>query len=269
MKKLISRVFQKAGYIVVNQYEFDDLKNSSRKVFEFAQEIYHLARETKLQYLAPQPSERLLLSISSLIGTSPFEGLSILNKLHKTYEIEGDICEFGIAQGATSRLIATWMLDENSKKKLWLFDSFQGLSTPTKEDKLKDDIFNLGSMDKYDGKMAYTVDVARKKLESIHFPEDQLVIIPGFIEDSIRSRSLPQSVSFAYVDFDLYSPIKTALQYLYSVLSKGGVIIVDDYDFFSTGAKTVVDEFMESKKDEYTIEIPDQNLGYFCILTRK
>ena len=48
-----------------------------------------------------------------------------------------------------------------------------------------------------------------------------------------------------YVDFDFYSPISVALRFLNKRLVTGGVIVVDDYGFFSSGAKTAVDEFLK------------------------
>ena len=64
--------------------------------------------------------------------------------------LDGDVCEYGVAQGATSTLIAKTI---NGMKDLFLFDSFEGLPKPSKEDGLKDDIFNLGDMSRYEGTM--------------------------------------------------------------------------------------------------------------------
>jgi hypothetical protein len=47
---------------------------------------------------------------------------------------------------------------------------------------------------------------------------------------------------------------------------------VDDYDFFSTGAKTATDEFVQAKRaagTEYECFVPNKRLGHFAVLTRK
>lgn len=112
----------------------------------------------------------------------------------------------------------------------------------------------------------------KQRLAKINFPGTRYFIHKGFIEQLIeKQHGFPKSVSFAYVDFDLYEPIKIALEYLESSLSPGGKIMVDDYDFFSTGAKTAVDEFMEkvnSVEQKYTIEIADQQLGHFAMISK-
>ena len=47
--------------------------------------------------------------------------------------------------------------------------------------------------------------------------------------------------------------------------------MVDDYDFFSTGAKTATDEFIEHMNAEgqkYKLEIADKQLGCFALITK-
>jgi hypothetical protein len=83
---------------------------------------------------------------------------------------------------------------------------------------------------------------------------------------------LPQAVSFAYVDFDFYEPIKVALEFLHAVTPKGAIVIVDDYDFFSTGSKIAVDEFLQGKNSNglyYDCVVPNTQYGYFALLTKR
>ena len=268
MKKILLKLLAKNGYSIIKTQELQAQANRTSKMAEAMRELYFLASEDDLLYLPENLPDELVSCTHDLIGTSPYEGYSILNALYATIDEPGDICEFGIAQGATSKLFGTWIKSTGSSKKLWLFDSFQGLSKPTAEDKLKDDIFNLGSMEAYGGAMAYEKEVALKKLKDINFPQQQLRVVPGFIEESINGNLLPEKVSFAYVDFDLYQPIKVALQFLSEKLSPKGVIVVDDYDFFSTGAKQAVDEFMGENEQQFNIDIPPKPLGHFCILRR-
>jgi hypothetical protein len=54
-------------------------------------------------------------------------------------------------------------------------------------------------------------------------------------------------------------------------MSAGGMMVVDDYDWFSTGAKTAVDEFVaerNSAKLQYKCFVPDKTLGCFAILEK-
>lgn len=205
--------------------------------------------------------------LKNLIGTGFGEGLYLLDSLQKSLLIEGDVCEFGVAQGATSALIANEL--KNANKNLWLFDSFEGLPKPSGKDSLINDIFNLGSMEAYKGTMACPMDMVKSRLSDINFPDKRTKIIPGFIEKTIFDPNLPKKVCFAYIDFDFYEPISIALNYLDRVLQPRGFIIVDDYNFFSEGVEIAVDEFYNNNKEKYEIQFPIKSAGFFCILRKK
>lgn len=207
--------------------------------------------------------------IFQLLGTGYAEAIFIRYYLGKCADIKGDVCEFGIAQGATSAMIANDI--RKTDKNLWLFDSFEGLSVPTEKDILKDDIFHYGSMEKYAFSMKCSINEVIERLKGIDIDFNKVNIISGFIEETINDKELLhglQQISFAYIDFDLYEPIRIALEFLNQRVAKGGTIIVDDYDFFSTGAKTAVDEFICTHKDYYSLEIPKECAGKFCIIQR-
>jgi len=205
--------------------------------------------------------------LAALIGTSVSEGLYILNYLNQSLTIEGDVCEFGVAQGATSTLLANEIMQ--TEKDLWLFDSFQGLPKPTEKDQLIDDIYGLGTMEKYEGTMCHRVDEVKTRLKAIGFAEKRTHFVEGFIEETIKREPLPHKVCFAYVDFDFYEPIVTALDFLHNCLSVGGTVIIDDYGFFSSGAKAAVDEFMVKMGPRYELIEPLPFAGHFCIITKR
>lgn len=227
-------------------------------------EFYEAARLFELPGLPP-PGGRPAL-IARLMGTGTAEALHLLDALHKSLPLEGDVCEFGVCQGATSALMAHEIMDTD--KRLWLFDSFKGLPRPTEKDVLLDDIFNLGSMESYEGHMACPADEVRSRLGGVGFPEARTVIVEGFIEDVIGKAPMPEKVSFAYVDFDFYAPISTALEFLDGALTPGGRVLVDDYGFFSAGAQTAVDEFLAARPGRYRFSLPGAYAGRFCLLER-
>lgn len=218
------------------------------------------------------PNEIRPKLLARLMGTPPSEAYFIVQALSKCKDVRGDVCEFGVHQGETSALIANEIALSNNKR-LHLFDSFEGLPRPSDKDQLKDDIFSLGSIKAYTGTMSCPVDMVLSRLNAIFFPIERYVIHKGFIEQLIHEdKTLPNEVCFAYVDFDFYEPIKTALDFLHRVTPSGAIIIVDDYDFFSTGAKTAVDEFIQAKMSIGTVYeclVPNTSYGHFAVLTRK
>jgi O-methyltransferase len=214
--------------------------------------------------LKPRPNRVQLMC--ELMGTVPGEAMYLVNCLHESMAVPGDVCEFGVAQGTTSAVIANEMRD--SSRTLWLFDSFKGLPRPTEKDVLIDDIFGLGSMHKYEGEMACGMGQVTKRLAAINFPSQRVRIVPGFISPNEQVTPFPEAICFAYVDFDLYEPVCAVLALLQSKLSVGGTILVDDYGHFSEGARTAVDEFVLAHGDEFDMVLPPAFAGQFCILKR-
>jgi len=261
LRFLLNKVLNTFGIQTIRIYE---LTYITEKHQEAVRELVDLLREILFINLKPDVKRNELLT--QLYGTSVGEAMYILYYLNKTFEIEGDICEFGIANGSTSTLIAN-EIQKNTSKHLWLFDSFQGLSKPTAEDILIDDIFNLGSMQMYESTMSYSDSYVRAKIKKINFPQKRTHIIPGFIEDTI-GKKLPNRASFAYIDFDLYNPTKVTLEHLDKIMSKGGYIVVDDYNYFSKGVKIAVDEFIKKNKNDYKLILPRKFTGKFCIINK-
>lgn len=204
--------------------------------------------------------------MANLTGVSISEAIYLIYHLHRSSNLPGDICEFGVAEGATSVLLANEIAA--SDKILWLVDSFQGLPEPTAKDTLINDIFALKSMAAYAGTMAYPETLVQKKLALITFPEQRTRIVKGFVEQLVAQEVLPKQVCFAYVDLDLYEPVFMVLNFLASLLVTGGTVVVDDYGFFSTGVKTAVDEFMANHKNSFSLTLPHHFSGCFAILTK-
>ena len=227
-------------------------------------DVEALLRRTMFPAIPQLPSRLDLLA--QLIGTNLVEAMFLLNELHHALKVEGDFCELGIAQGTTSALMANEIRD--TSRKLWLFDSFEGLPRPTEKDKLIDDIFNLGSIEKYQGTMAVGQDSVLSRLRAIQFPLERVNVVPGFIEETSKLASLPGRVAFAYIDFDFYQPILIGLRLLRERLPVGGRVMVDDYGWFSSGAQTAVDEFVKEAGGEFTMRLPPEGSGHFAMLEK-
>lgn len=261
--QLINGLLKRVGLKLA---ELDEQTFDYRKYIDLIKEVQGCFSELIFPYRLPSCENRVEL-MAKLLGTQVSEAMYLLKFLHESLEFEGDICEFGVAQGATSALLANEI--RLTKKNLWLFDSFEGLPKPSEKDLLIDDIFNLGSIDKYEGTMCCQVDEVKSRLDEISFPLERAKIVPGFIEKTINHANLPDKVCFAYVDFDFYNPTSVVLEYLNKHLSVGGFTIVDDYGFFSSGVKKAVDEFLSRHQEVYEFLLPYGFAGHFCILHRK
>ena len=142
---MIKRIIDKFSNASSYQEAIDKLKTRvaflSNRQKDLIAELYQFYSNELLNDLSAIDSKKQVL-LNQLLGTSIGEAFYILNAINQTKQIEGDICEFGVAQGSTSALMANEI--SNTNRKIWLFDSFEGLPKPSQEDELIHDIFNLG-----------------------------------------------------------------------------------------------------------------------------
>ena len=261
MKELIRKFFRSLGLSVTKLSSPNPLTPQLHKTIR---ELRYVL-ENELDHLGDEKPREVEL-IARLDGTQPTEAYYIIDALRSVKGLEGDVCEMGVAQGFTSALIANEIIDGD--KKLWLYDSFEGLPMPTEKDKLIDDIFNLGSIEQYHKTMKHSQDSVVSNLRFVDFPNERTAVVPGFIEDLDDEQKLPNMVSFAYLDFDFYEPIKLGLEKLHPKMNVGGKFVVDDYGFFSSGVKTAVDEFLQEHPG-YEFTNPVKSAGKFCVLTKR
>ena len=76
-------------------------------------------------------------------------------------------------------------------------------------------------------------------------------------------------MAFAYIDFDFYEPILLALNLMATRLHPKGYMLVDDFGYFSAGAQTAVEEFVEAQKGKFVLTLPPAHAGKFAILSQR
>jgi O-methyltransferase len=257
----LNRVLRPAGSRIVTGQEWRGLTAGKELLVD---QLVDLFEALVLPDLEPRQGRRELLH--RLIGTEIPEAMYLLDSLRQSLAGPGDVCEMGVAQGATSALIANEIA--TTDRTLWLYDSFEGLSAPTTEDVLLDDVLGLGSMDSYAGSMAVGAELVQGRLRELDFPPARTRIVKGFIEPDLPAERLPDQVAFAYLDFDLYEPILTGLRLLHPRCRPGSVLMVDDFGFLSAGVEAAVREFLAEHGDLYSPWEAPPHAGHFCVLRR-
>ena len=179
----------------------------------------------------------------------------LLQELTKTltHNIPGDVVEFGCYKADTSVLYQKLLESmghggafqpENqaaqaSQKTLWLYDSFEGLPAKTREDNsAAGDAFQAGEL------LVTKREVIEKfKKMGLRLPK----IKKAFFDDLDIIYDIPEKISYAFLDGDLYQSIKTSLRLVTDKMSQGGVIIVHDYNNPELpGSARAVDEWLKS-----------------------
>ncbi|WP_176487435.1 TylF/MycF/NovP-related O-methyltransferase [Candidatus Regiella insecticola] len=149
-------------------------------------------------------------------------------------DVEGDYLELGAYRCGTTLLMASQ--DNLAKKTIFILDSFEGLPTVSNHDPywVEGDIgtVNLDEILQF---------LSANLTKNINYK-----IIKGFFPNQIDLDALNRTFSFIHIDTDLYQPTLDGLNFFYTKLSPGGVILVDDFGNMSCpGVEKAVKEFSE------------------------
>lgn len=157
--------------------------------------------------------------------------------------IPGAVVECGVWRGGAMMAAAqALMAVSDATRELWLYDTFEGMPDPSPHD-----VFIEGNpaqeILKSGDNFAALADVQRN-MDTTGYPTDLITYVKGKVEDTIPSR-IPASVAVLRLDTDWYESTRHELENLYSLVSPGGVVIIDDYGSWR-GSQKAVDEFMSS-----------------------
>ncbi len=160
----------------------------------------------------------------------------------KKNKIKGAFAELGVHKGETAKVIH--YMDET--RKFYLFDTFNGFSE-------KDLEFETQTDNRFETDMF--ADTSIEKVKKYMNGNENLVFRPGFFPDTTKGLE-NETFALVNIDADLYAPTIEALKFFYERLSKGGVIIVHDYNHNWDGIPKAIDEFKKTIP-ESIIETPD------------
>lgn len=178
-------------------------------------------------------------------------------------DIEGDFVECGVWRAGNSILAAEMFRLYNSDKKIWLFDTFKGMTAPTNLDVLAST--GKSAKNKYDAdqKEAHN-DWCYASLQEVrgNFSSRGLISNICYVEGDvcqsldIGSVELPSKICVLRLDTDWYESTKKELEVLYPKLSIGGCLIIDDYGHWS-GSKKATDEYFEKHQNRPFFQYTD------------
>lgn len=206
MKKILKEVFKGIGY-EINKKKYP-------KHYEAIYERYREFTMTPLNHY--------------------IENLRIVDKFVKHQE--GDIAECGVWRGGMSAGIAELL---GNTRKYFLFDSFEGLPRAKEIDghaaiewqnNSKGDFF-------YDNCKA-EMDFAQKAMSATGC---QFELIKGWFNETLSHFKHSDNIALLRLDGDWYESIYDSMKYLYPLVKKDGLIIVDDYYSWDGCSKAIHD----------------------------
>lgn len=221
-KKIKKGIFKKffAEYRVVQKNNYSDFNIEERSIVE---------------------------QVKAYTMTSPERIVSLIRAIDyvEANAIEGSIVECGVWKGGS--VMAALLALKQHYRTVYLYDTFEGMSEPTQEDKsYKGESATKAFMnkDEYWERIACysTLDEVKKNIRKVGYPEDKIKFIQGKVENTIPS-TIPKKIAVLRLDTDWYESTMHEMIHLFPRLVSGGVIIIDDYGHWE-GCKKAVDEYI-------------------------
>jgi O-methyltransferase len=149
--------------------------------------------------------------------------------------VAGDFAECGVWRGGTALMLAR-VLGNAKEKKLYLFDSFEGLP---KVDQDRDPWF-------HGGQYSASVEVVKELLRDF---SERLSIQCGWIPETFKGLE-DNRYAFVHIDVDLYQSNWDCCEYFYPRITPGGAMLFDEYGFAAArGEKDAIDAFFADKPE--------------------
>jgi O-methyltransferase len=158
------------------------------------------------------------------------EAYHIYMAVKRTRKVPGDIAEVGVYKGGSAKIICAAKGD----KHLHLFDTFEGLPKV-------DDVDMVWPF--YEGKFATSYQGVKDYLST----ECNVFFYKGIFPDTsgpVRDKSF----SLVNLDVDTYESTRRCLEFFYTRMSSGGIIISHDY-LTAPGVQKAFDEFFSDKPE--------------------
>ena len=178
-----------------------------------------------------------------------------LTKKADSTKLPGNIVECGVANGGSAAILAYASRGSSMKRKIWLFDSFQGMPKPTEEDgKRAFDQFHEGWL-KGDPVRVNQI------FQELKIPLKNIRIVKGWFQDTFITVDVGR-IALLHIDADWYESVKLCLHQFYDSVVVGGAIVLDDYGCWE-GCRAATNEFLKDRRLKGELLQVDSGVAYY------
>ena len=167
--------------------------------------------------------------------------------------VPGDLIETGAWRGgATIFMRAILKAYGDHQRRVWVADSFEGLPAPDVEQYPAD---RGSELHRYEY-LAVSLEEVQSRFARYGLLDEQVRFLPGWFRDTLPTAPI-ERLAILRLDGDLYESTMDALTALYPKLSRGGYVIVDDYNDIAA-CKQAVTEY----RNKHGITEPIQEIDW-------
>jgi O-methyltransferase len=202
------------------------------------------------KYIARYVMEREL----TVVGKENLFSTLLACKYVSAANIPGDFVECGCYRGGNGIVAADVFQRLDQKRKIWLYDTFAGMTRPGQYDFSNHDgspvlgHFLNQQRETHNEWVYASLPEVKNNFQNAGFLNDNVKFIQGDVLETLSAaNNLPDKIAVMRLDTDWYESTKIELEVLYPRLSVGGILVIDDYGHYAS-AKKAVDEYFQDMR---------------------
>jgi O-methyltransferase len=227
----------------------------------FGYEIVSRNRPPPPHYLMSDPRYKEIISAVQPFTMTSCERIAAIVDAARYISrrgIPGAIVECGVWRGGSMMAAALALLEMKDDRDLYLFDTFAGMTAPTQHDidftgAAAEPHFAASAADDHNEWCYASIEDVRRNLLSTGYPEAKCHFIMGDVLTTIPFEELNQ-IAVLRLDTDWYESTLHELHHLYPKLTRGGLLIIDDYGHWQGCHKAVEEYFMSRPPFMFAID---------------
>jgi len=191
----------------------------------------------------------------TMVGIKRLDNVQMAIETVARENIPGDFIETGVWRGGTSIFARACLKAHGLDRTVWLADSFEGL--PPSED--PKDTIELSDTDYF----AVPLKVVQEGFRRFGLLDERVKFIEGWFSDTLHKAPI-ERLAILRLDGDMYTSTMDALSALYSKVSPGGFVIIDDYHTWEPCRRAVL-EFLSAQNLDPEIHDIDLDSVYWRV----
>lgn len=195
----------------------------------------------------------------TMIGLRRLDNLQDCIEAVVADDVPGDVLEAGVWRGGAAIFMrAALAALRQSKRLVWVADSFQGLPKPDPKH-----VADRGDQHWTRQELAVSLEEVKRNFSRYHLLDRQVRFLPGWFNETLPTAPI-QQLAVLRADGDMYGSTIDILETMYPKLSVGGFAIIDDY-----GAVPACRAAVEDYRSEHGITEPIERIDWTGVFWRR
>jgi macrocin-O-methyltransferase TylF-like protien len=177
----------------------------------------------------------------TMIGVARIRNIRLLAETILEDDVPGDLLEAGAWRGGACIFMRGILAAHGvTNRAVWVADSFCGWPQPNP------DLYPADAGDAHHkiSDAAVSVEEVKSNFVKYQLLDDQVIFLPGWFKDTLPGAPV-KSLALLRIDGGMYQSTIEPLEALYTKVSRGGYVIIDDY--ILPASRQAVDDFRKAR----------------------